>query len=144
MRRLLSLAALAIFVCAPCRADHKEQIEKLVRPVVEAEAIVGCVVGVIDGGAKEVYGFGEVARGGERTPDGSTVYEIGSMTKTFTGLLLADMAARGEVLIESPLQELLPKELTAPVASAVRQATRAPSERPPATSGTPARSAARR
>ena len=40
--------------------------------------------------------------------DGDTVYEIGSVTKTFTSLLLADAIERGEVAAESTLGEFLP------------------------------------
>jgi CubicO group peptidase (beta-lactamase class C family) len=39
---------------------------------------------------------------------GQTVFEIGSITKAFTGILLADMAARGELRLEEPVAALLP------------------------------------
>jgi len=41
-------------------------------------------------------------------PDGSTLFEIGSITKAFTGVLLADMHLRGEVSLEDPLSAYLP------------------------------------
>ena len=37
-----------------------------------------------------------------------TVFEIGSVTKLFTALLLADMARRGEVTLDTAVAELLP------------------------------------
>jgi len=37
-----------------------------------------------------------------------SIYEIGSMTKTFTGLLLAQMAEQGKVKLDEPVRELLP------------------------------------
>jgi CubicO group peptidase (beta-lactamase class C family) len=116
MKTLLPLAALTLVMGASCSSDHQADVEKQVLPLLEADAIVGCVVGVIDGGKKEVYGFGEVTRGDGRMPDGSTIYEIGSMTKAFTGMLLADLVERGEVELEAPLQDLLPEGVTAPVA----------------------------
>src|SRR6185503_2590223 len=42
---------------------------------------------------------------------GDTIYEIGSVTKAFTGTLLADMANRGELTLDAPLQDLLPKDV---------------------------------
>lgn len=43
-------------------------------------------------------------------------FEIGSLTKVFTALLLAEMAARGEVRLDTPLRDLLPAgTLTEPV-----------------------------
>jgi D-alanyl-D-alanine-carboxypeptidase/D-alanyl-D-alanine-endopeptidase len=60
-----------------------------------------------------------VSRAGERTvaslspagapaPDGRTLFEIGSITKVFTGTLLADMHLRGEVDLSDPLSRHLP------------------------------------
>jgi D-alanyl-D-alanine-carboxypeptidase/D-alanyl-D-alanine-endopeptidase len=43
--------------------------------------------------------------------DGGTIFQIGSLTKTFTGLLLADMIERGEVAIDDPLQKYLPPDV---------------------------------
>ena len=43
---------------------------------------------------------------GDAKPD--SIFEIGSLTKTFTGLLLAQMAAEGKVKLDEPVRELLP------------------------------------
>src|SRR5690606_18528264 len=37
-----------------------------------------------------------------------TLFEVGSITKGFTGLLLAEMVERGEVALDTPLAEMLP------------------------------------
>ena len=57
---------------------------------------------------------GQVAFAGlGRTDDGpptpQTRYELGSITKTFTGLLLADAVQRGEMALEDPLSTHLPE-----------------------------------
>ncbi len=67
----------------------------------------GIVVGVIDQAGRRI-----VARGAAQA---DTVFEIGSITKTFTGLLLADMAARGEVALDDPAARYLPKGWSLPV-----------------------------
>lgn len=46
--------------------------------------------------------------------DGNTVFEIGSITKVFTGSLLADMVARGEVKLEDPVAKYLPQTVKVP------------------------------
>lgn len=43
----------------------------------------------------------------ELDADASLRYEVGSITKTFTGLLLAEMAGRGEVAFEDPAGKYL-------------------------------------
>jgi CubicO group peptidase (beta-lactamase class C family) len=45
---------------------------------------------------------------GADTPDGTTLFEIGSITKPFTGVLLADLVLRGEVSLDDPLSRHLP------------------------------------
>jgi serine-type D-Ala-D-Ala carboxypeptidase/endopeptidase len=69
------------------------------------------VVGVIDpDGKRRVVGH---AAGGARA-DGSTLFEIGSITKVFTAALLADMVERGEVALEDPVEKYLPKGTRVP------------------------------
>jgi CubicO group peptidase (beta-lactamase class C family) len=61
---------------------------------------MGIVVGVVTHGERRVYAYG-TAR-----PD--SIYQIGSITKTFTGLLLAQMVVDGKMRLDEPLRELLP------------------------------------
>jgi D-alanyl-D-alanine-carboxypeptidase/D-alanyl-D-alanine-endopeptidase len=46
--------------------------------------------------------------------DGDTVFEIGSVTKVFTSLLLADMVQRGEVALTDPVAKYLPPGIKMP------------------------------
>ncbi|HEX5313928.1 MAG TPA: serine hydrolase [Gammaproteobacteria bacterium] len=64
------------------------------------------VIGVVNGGKSRVYGFGKLANG--KTPDAATVFEIGSITKTFTALLLADAVKKRSVALGEPVAKLLP------------------------------------
>lgn len=43
-----------------------------------------------------------------------SLFEIGSITKTFTGILLADMVVRGEVNLDDPVSKFLPDDVTMP------------------------------
>jgi D-alanyl-D-alanine-carboxypeptidase/D-alanyl-D-alanine-endopeptidase len=80
---------------------------------VDAGQANSIVVGLLEGGATRViaYGAPDPAR---RPPDARTVFEIGSVTKVFTTSLLADMARRGEVRLDQPVAELLPKGVRVP------------------------------
>jgi D-alanyl-D-alanine-carboxypeptidase/D-alanyl-D-alanine-endopeptidase len=80
-------------------------IGKLIADRIAPRAGQGLVVGVLDGGNKRVVAGGPT--GG--TPfDGDTVFEIGSISKVFTALILADMAAKGEVSLDDPAEKYLP------------------------------------
>jgi CubicO group peptidase (beta-lactamase class C family) len=71
----------------------------------------GMVIGVIDPSGRRV-----IARGPAGGPpfDGNTEFEIGSMTKVFTSLILADMVLKHEVLLDDPAQKYLPAGATMP------------------------------
>ena len=58
------------------------------------------VIGVIQRGERRVFSFGGAAP--------NAIFEIGSITKTFTGLLLAKMVAEGEVKFDDPVRQFLP------------------------------------
>ena len=72
--------------------------------------VVGVVVGVIRDGEQAIFSYGKVDHDSEREPDGETLFEIGSLTKTFTGALLADAIARGDVSLEDPIRRHLPEK----------------------------------
>jgi serine-type D-Ala-D-Ala carboxypeptidase/endopeptidase len=69
---------------------------------------VGIVVGVIGPGGRRVISYGQISEEDPRLLDGDTVFEIGSMTKVFTALVLADMLRRGEIALEDPIAKYLP------------------------------------
>lgn len=73
---------------------------------IEAEGHPAIIVAVVGGDASRVYGFGQLDSG--EKPDGTTFFEIGSITKTFSALLLADAVETGQVTLDQPVQELVP------------------------------------
>lgn len=86
-----------------------EEIATLVRARVEAKRAPGLVVGVIrEDGTRAVFAAGVTRRGGAPV-DGRTLFEIGSVSKPVTALLLADAVLRGEVRLDQPVAELLPE-----------------------------------
>jgi D-alanyl-D-alanine-carboxypeptidase/D-alanyl-D-alanine-endopeptidase len=64
------------------------------------------VIAIVDGDRSAVYAFGKLDGGA--VPTGSTVYEIGSITKTFTATLLADSVIKGQLNLDQPVSTLLP------------------------------------
>ena len=82
-----------------------DRIVDLVGP--RADRYVGLAVGAALGEATSCVGFGRT-RDGEPSPDADTSFQIGSITKVVTALLLADAAHRGEVALDQRLDTLLP------------------------------------
>jgi CubicO group peptidase (beta-lactamase class C family) len=69
---------------------------------------IGIVVAVVEPQRRRVISHGSRGQEDPRPLDGDTVFEIGSVTKVFTALLLADMASRGEVTLEDSVAKYLP------------------------------------
>jgi CubicO group peptidase (beta-lactamase class C family) len=75
---------------------------------------VGIVVGVIDPQGRRVVAYGSLNQGDPRPLNGDTIFEIGSATKVFTSLVLADMVQHGEVALTDPVAKYLPPEAKVP------------------------------
>lgn len=82
-------------------------VRAIIRQRVDEGRNVGIAVGLVDAdGRTRFLAYG---RGAGGTPlDEHSVFEIGSITKTFTAALLADMVASGAVRLDQPVAELLP------------------------------------
>jgi serine-type D-Ala-D-Ala carboxypeptidase/endopeptidase len=86
----------------------------LVDRIVIRHQNIGMVVGVINSNQKRVIAQGRLDWDNLQPLDGDTVFEIGSITKVFTRLLLADMAYRGEVSLDDPVSKYLPPTVKIP------------------------------
>jgi CubicO group peptidase (beta-lactamase class C family) len=61
----------------------------------------GVTIAIYAHGVRRVFSYGAAK------PD--SIYEIGSITKTFTGVLLGQMAVQGKVTLDEPVRALLPQ-----------------------------------
>ena len=88
--------------------------EILVRRVDQQKQAVGIVVGVIEPNGRPVVAYGKLARDDARTLDGDAIFEIGSVSKVFTSLVLADMVHCKELTLDDPAAKYLPENVTMP------------------------------
>ena len=98
----------------PTLVSTDEIREILARRIDHQKQAVGIVVGVIEPNGRRVVGYGNLAKSDPRTVGGDTVFEIGSVTKVFTSLLLADMVKRKEVTVDDPAAKYLPEHVRMP------------------------------
>ena len=91
-----------------------EDVKEEVRFRVDSGYNVGIVVGMVNSTGTAYFGYGATAVGTDRTPNEDTVFEIGSITKVFTTLLLVDMARTGEVSLDDLIEAHLPSRVRAP------------------------------
>jgi D-alanyl-D-alanine-carboxypeptidase/D-alanyl-D-alanine-endopeptidase len=97
-----------------CAGLIPETIKTEVRQRVDDGLNAGIVVGIVTPCGRETYAYGQTDLSGGQFVDENTVFEIGSIGKTFTALLLADMVERNEVLFDDPIEQYLPENINVP------------------------------
>jgi CubicO group peptidase (beta-lactamase class C family) len=75
---------------------------------------MGLLIGVVERGKRYTFTFGRIARGSDARPTIRTEFEIGSVTKTFTGMLLAHFVRERLVHYDDPLQKFMPQGIRVP------------------------------
>jgi CubicO group peptidase (beta-lactamase class C family) len=119
------VVCLAVAIAAAVRAGARQpaaprspsdaEIRKILADRIDVRRqSVGIVVGIVDGKSRRVVACGARAARDTGPLDGDTIFEIGSMTKVFTSLLLADAVQRKEVALTDPLTKYLPAPVKVP------------------------------
>src|SRR5687767_5001101 len=114
--RVLVLAS-ALLIPAAIPAQHfpsNEDLRVMLRYLVEDGETPGIVLGILEADGSTRVVFHGNAGPGTQPLGPRSVFEIGSINKTFTGTLLADLVARGKVALSDPISKYLPKGITAP------------------------------
>jgi D-alanyl-D-alanine-carboxypeptidase/D-alanyl-D-alanine-endopeptidase len=75
---------------------------------------VGLVVGVVAPCGREIYAYGYSDLSKSKAVGENTVFELGSIGKVFTTILLADMVQRGEISLDDPIEKYLPADVATP------------------------------
>jgi len=115
MLKLITSFLVAVFFSG-CYAQTtvSEEVKSNIRARVDNGINTGIVVGVIDANGPKYYSYGVKSLKSKEAVSEHSVFEIGSISKTFTGILLADGVIKGEMDLDDPLQNYLPAGVTAP------------------------------
>ena len=105
--------AFCVLLSARIAAQSEKIINQAFQPLVEDKSHVGIVVGLIDKNGRKIYDYGDSGKANLKL-DGDTIFEIGSITKVFTTLLLAEMSERGEVSVTDAVNLYLPRGVKLP------------------------------
>lgn len=114
--RRASLLVLFVATATPVTAQGSppdSAVQRWITERVNHGYATGIVVGRREGGRDRIVAAGGAQRDG-RPVGGESIFEIGSITKVFTNILLADMVLKGEVALEDPVQKYLPAGVTMP------------------------------
>ncbi len=92
-------------------SDNKTQvyIDSLAKNYLSNKVNCGLSIGFIKDNKMTFKYYGETKKGIKTPPNGTTLYEIGSITKTFTGFLLANAVTTNKLSLEDDIRKFLPK-----------------------------------
>ena len=95
--------------------SSSETIKALINHKIEQQQkAVGAVVVVIEDGKTEFLNFGLINKEKKIASSSSALFEIGSISKTFTSVALASMVAEEKVKLDDPVQKYLPSQVKLP------------------------------
>jgi D-alanyl-D-alanine-carboxypeptidase/D-alanyl-D-alanine-endopeptidase len=117
MTSRIAFAFAIVLILAPVAmpVPPDAEIREILGRRVGAENLgIGIVVGVIDPKGRRIVAYGSPAKDDKRPLNGDTIFEIGSITKVFTSLVLMDMVQKGEVAVTDPVSKYLPATVKIP------------------------------
>lgn len=106
-RKVVKLAILinVCFACVEKKGEGeyvKDTIKRNIKERVDKKFSVGTVAIFIENGKEEYFCYGYSDTDSKRRVNAKSVFEIGSISKTFTGLLLADLVEKGKLKLDDP------------------------------------------
>ncbi|HSI75184.1 MAG TPA: serine hydrolase [Lunatimonas sp.] len=116
---ILLLIALVTFQCqeAPIKKAFKELPPEVVETIekrINEDATPSIAIAVIDSTGIHYHNFGKTAVDGKAV-DENTIYEIGSISKAFTAILLAQQVLDGKLKLDDEINSFLPDNIKVPV-----------------------------
>ena len=114
----IAYASLIILACSCSKRDQKDvknTITTYQTRSIDNGFLVGTAIAFYDNGKEEYfcYGFSDTTRNTPITKQ--SMFEIGSISKTFTALLLADMVQKGKMKLDDPVDQYLPDSVRIPL-----------------------------
>jgi len=97
----------------PLITKQDKDIDAVTRQYLKHRKTVGVEIGVLKSGKITFYGYGETGRGNRQLPDEHTIFEIGSLTKTFAATLLALAVNEGKLKLDDAASKYLPDSVPA-------------------------------
>jgi len=90
-----------------------KKLDSVVRGYIQKSNTVGMSIAVLKGGQSRTYNYGETKKGNGQLPNIGSIYEVGSITKTFTATLLAWYINEGKLSLTDPITKYLPDSVAA-------------------------------
>jgi len=112
---IIASILLTSVISISAKALNVQRLESHLQTRVAGDNIgVGLVVGVMHADKNNIISVGKANKYNAQGVNKESLFEIGSISKTFTSIMLADMHLKGEVSLDDPVAQYLPKNVTMP------------------------------
>lgn len=98
----------ALFTDNPLKSSLDSIVDKAARDYMMDTITAGLSIAIHWQGADHYYNYGEADKGSKKSPSPQTIYEIGSITKTFVSYLLAKAVTENKLGLYTPITNYLP------------------------------------
>jgi len=114
MKILRYILTALLFTNITFSQDLEAKLNELIKPLLDGKKNMSMAVGLFDVNSEtpRMFFFGKVSKEDPSKPNENTVYEIGSITKTFTTTMLVMLERDGKLKINDPVQNYLPEGTT--------------------------------
>ncbi len=114
MKKFIIIAILLTATKMVCGQMNGDTVQAMIQREVANKRSKSIIVGIVDASGRKIFAAGVKSESDTTLPDGNTIYEIGSITKVFTSLLLADMSLQKQLNLNDPISGFLPKNIKSP------------------------------
>jgi CubicO group peptidase (beta-lactamase class C family) len=103
--------------------DLEAKVNQVTNDYTSKRKNVALTIGVFQKEHHDIKGFGQVSDANRFLPNAQTIYEIGSVTKVFTGIALANLVNDGIVTLDDQIRLYLPREVVNQLSNAIQSIT---------------------
>ncbi|MEN5302937.1 class C beta-lactamase [Pseudomonas sp. TWI628] len=116
--RLAPLFILFGVACAHAGEPLQAQVDGVIRPLMKEQDIAGMAVAVYANGQAHYFSYGVASKADGKPVTADTLFEIGSLSKTYTATLVALASAEGKLDLDAPARRYEPALAGAPLGEA--------------------------
>jgi len=114
MKKFRILIPIVLLISCFGFAQISQEVQNNVKQRVDSEKHVAIVIGFLKDGKETYFSYGKTALKEGTNVNENSVFEIGSISKVFTTILLADQVLKGNMALDDPISKYLPKGIKAP------------------------------
>ncbi len=115
-RPLHHVATMLVSACAAVSVAHaadnqnriRDVVDKVIKPLMQEHGVPGMAVGIITAEGHQVLDYGVASKSTRKPVTGNTLFEIGSISKTFTATLASYAQVKGDLSLTDSASRFLP------------------------------------